>query len=113
MTITEVGFGLYGLCFGASNGDDEIIICKIEVRKIKLTERAEEAAKGSWKNLEKAGMNLGVLKPVNSLLVVVRSVNRGVGIKFVESEKNTLGATDSVEPVDNKSDATFSHLAPR
>lgn len=88
--------------FGASDRDDQIVIRKVEMRKVKLTERAEEFAKGFWKNLEPASADIGVIKPVNSPFAVLRSVNRGVRVHMVELKEDFLGAAWRREPIANK-----------
>ncbi len=99
MAITEVGFGAHGFSFGTGDGDDEVIIGEIEVGKIELAERTEEFAEGGGENLEPASANIGVVKPVNSLFAVLRSVNRGGRIHTMELEENFFGTAGGGEPI--------------
>ena len=56
------------------------------MREIELAEGTEKTAERSWENLEKTGMDFGVFKPVNSLFVVMRSVEKSADERDGEME---------------------------
>ena len=86
--LSADGFG-----FGAGNRDNEVIMAEVEVGKIVLAQRAEDAAEGGWENVEPAGFDRGVLEPVDAFFAVLGGINGGVGIEMVEFEKDFFGTT--------------------
>lgn len=101
VAVTEVVAGADGFGFGAGDGNDEVVGGEVEVTEIELAEGAEEFAEGFGENLEPAGLDGGVVEPVNSLLAVLGGVDGGVGIETVELEEDFFGATRGGEPVAN------------
>lgn len=91
------------LGFGASNRDDKVVTGKVEVTKVELAERAEEFTQGFGENLEPAGVDGGVVKPVDTLLAILRGVDGGVGIEVVKLEEDFLGTAGGSEPVAGES----------
>ena len=84
MTIAEVLGGFDGLSFGAGDRNDKVVLGEVEMAEIKLTKRAEEFAKKGRENLEPTGLDGGVIKPVDALFAILRSVDRGVWVETME-----------------------------
>lgn len=99
VAVTEVSLRAKAFGFGAGDGDDEVVISEVEAGEIELAEGAEEFAEGGGENLEPASANIGVVKPVNSLFAVLRSVNRGGRIHTMELEENFFGTAGGGEPI--------------
>ena len=110
MAITEVVFGTEGFGFGAGDGDDEVVGGEVEAGEIELAEGAEEFTKGRGENLEPAGMDFGVVEPVNSLFAVLGGVDGGVGVHVMELEEDFFGAAGSGEPVAGEGDRAIGWL---
>lgn len=87
MTITDMSgtsppFGIFGfdtLGLGTCDGNYEVIIGQIEMIKINLAERGEEAAEFAREDLQPSSLNLGIRKPIDALRIVFRGVDWRIG----------------------------------
>ncbi len=100
--LSADGFG-----FGASDRDDEVIVAKVKMRKIALTQRAEDTAKSGRKKVEPAGLDSGVFEPVDALWAVLGGVNRRIRVKMMKLEEDFFGATFFGEPITDEGNFHF------
>jgi len=76
-------------------------MAEVEMGKVALAQRTEETAKSGRKKIEPAGLDGGVLEPVDALWTVLRGIDGGVGVKVMKFKQDFLGATFFGEPVTN------------
>jgi len=106
MTVADVTSGSLfdSLRLGTGDGDDEIVVREVEMRKISLAKRAEKAAEAHGKKLEPANLDVSIFEPVDFFRVVLRSINRGGREHVREGFEDAFGAADISKPVADKGD---------
>src|SRR5665811_108608 len=74
-------------------------------------EQRQEFLEAFWQPLQPGSADIGVLKPVDLARVILRRVNRCLGVEPVQFQHHPLGAADAGQPVANNGDFQLSRFS--